>query len=565
MKFSEIKYERIDIDKLKNDLENLKEKLLKSNTKEEQLKIYFELNDIAKEYDTNYNIMSIRNTINTFDSFYEKEREFLDENSPKISLYFDEINKIFANSKFRKELEKELGSLVFDIIDTKLKVNSEAIIEELQEENRLTTEYSKLISSAKIYFDGEEKTLSQMTPYIQNKDRNIRKEARLAVGKFFENNIEKFDNIYDGLVKVRDKIAKKLGFNNFIEVAYLRLNRLDYNHLDVENYRKQIMENIVPLYVKLGEEQAKRIKVDKLKFYDEGLKFLTGNPTPKGNREWMVEKAIKMYDELSPETSVFFREMVENELLDLDSKKGKQSGGYCTGLPTYKLPFIFANFNGTSGDVEVLTHEAGHAFQVYTTMRNEEDLNYQWPTFEAAEIHSMSMEFLTWPWMKDFFEDDIDKFKYNHLSGAINFLPYGALVDHFQHYVYENVQDSPEQRRMKWLELEKQYLPNRDYDGIEMFSKGFNWFAQGHIFEVPFYYIDYTLAQIVALQFWKLSNEDRKLAWEKYYKLCQLGGTKTFLELIKEVKLDNPFVDGTIAKILPDIKKFLEKIDKSKF
>ncbi len=561
MVFKDFEYKRVDIDELKKTYINIKEELENAENAQKAIELYYELDEINKEFSTNYNLAYIRNSIDTTDEYYSKEKAFYDENIPLISEFGNDLGIAFANSKFRPELEEKFGKLAFQKIDLELKLFKNEIIEDLQEENRLVTEYIKLTSSAKIMFDGEERNLSEMVPYTQNIDRNTRKEAVMAVGKFFEDNMQEYDRIYDSLVKVRDRIAKKLGYENFVEVGYLRMGRLDYDAKDVANYRKQIKENIVPLYVELRKRQEKRIKVDKLKYYDEGMSFLTGNPTPKGDREWMVERAKEMYKELSPETHEFFSKMVEKELLDLDSKKGKQGGGYCTSLDKYTMPFIFANFNGTAHDVEVLTHEAGHAFQSYQTMRNIDISSYYWPTSESAEIHSMSMEFLTWPWMESFFKEDIDKFKYHHLSGAFLFIPYGALVDEFQHFVYENPNVTPEERRMKWLELEKEYLPTRDYDGMESYLKGLFWFKQGHIFEMPFYYIDYTLAQVIALQMWKLNGEDRELAWKKYMRLCILGGSKTFLGLLEDVKLDNPFENGNILKIIPPVKEFLSTIN----
>ena len=232
---------------------------------------------------------------------------------------------------------------------------------------------------------------------------------------FYTENGDTFDRIYDDLVKVRHEIATKLGFKNFVELGYARMNRIGYDADMVKNFRDQVRDYIVPLATKLYERQAERIGVDKLKFYDQSLNFLSGNATPKGSPEWIIENGKKMYAELSPETNEFFTYMTEKNLLDLEAKKGKETGGYCTFIDDYDSPFIFSNFNGTSGDIDVLTHEAGHAFQVYSS-RNIGIPEYVWPTHEGAEIHSMSMEFFTWPWMELFFEDDTEKYKFAHLK-----------------------------------------------------------------------------------------------------------------------------------------------------
>ena len=563
MNFNDYKYERIDIDAVKKQFEELIESFSKADSAEKQCKIMDEVINLRNHIDTMITLVSIRHSINTADDFYDKENDYCDEISPLLYGFTTDFYKALVTSKFRKELEDKYGKFLFDQAECSLKTFNEEVIPQLQEENKLSSKYDKLIASAKIPFDGEERTLSQMAPYTQSKDRNIRKDAAKKVAEFFSAHKNDFDEIYDKLVKVRTEIAHKLGFKNYVELAYARLRRLDYNAQDVAGYRKQVLENIVPLHSELRERQAKRLGIDKLKFYDEPIKFNSGNADPHGDPEWILNHGKTMYRELSKETDEFFTFMTENNLLDLLSKKGKNSGGYCTYIPDYKSPFIFANFNGTAHDVDVLTHEAGHAFQVYES-RGYEVPEYLWPSYEACEIHSMSMEFLTWPWMGLYFENDEDKYKFIHLSEALLFIPYGVTVDEFQHWVYENPEATPEERRNKWLETEKKYLPTRDYGEIDELKEGIFWFRQGHIFGTPFYYIDYTLAQVCAFQFWIKSRENREKAWEEYLNLCRLGGSKPFFELMKAANLKNPFNEGTIASVIPKIRKFLDSIDDMK-
>ena len=563
MNFNDYKYERIDIDAVKKQFEELIESFSKADSAEKQCKIMDEVINLRNHIDTMITLVSIRHSINTADDFYDKENDYCDEISPLLYGFTTDFYEALVTSKFRKELEDKYGKFLFDQAECSLKTFSEEVIPQLQEENKLSSKYDKLIASAKIPFDGEERTLSQMAPYTQSKDRNIRKDAAKKVAEFFSAHKNDFDDIYDKLVKVRTEIAHKLGFKNYVELAYARLRRLDYNAQDVAGYRKQVLENIVPLHSELRERQAKRLGIDKLKFYDEPIKFNSGNADPHGDPEWILNHGKTMYRELSKETDEFFTFMTENNLLDLLSKKGKNSGGYCTYIPDYKSPFIFANFNGTAHDVDVLTHEAGHAFQVYES-RGYEVPEYLWPSYEACEIHSMSMEFLTWPWMGLYFENDEDKYKFIHLSEALLFIPYGVTVDEFQHWVYENPEATPEERRNKWLETERKYLPTRDYGEIDELKEGIFWFRQGHIFGTPFYYIDYTLAQVCAFQFWIKSRENRKKAWEEYLNLCRLGGSKPFFELMKAANLKNPFNEGTIASVIPKIREFLDSIDDMK-
>ena len=560
MKFNEYKYEHLDLEKIKKEFSELIKSFEKAENVEGQVNAFDEIIKLRNHIETMQTLVSVRHSIDTNDEFYDKENEYMDEISPILFGFTNDFYKALVNSKFKDELIQKYGKFLFDLAENTLKTFSPEIIPDAQEENRLSSKYSKLIASAKIDFDGKELNLSQMVPYTQSKDRNIRFEAAKKVAQFFAENQDEFDNIYDSLVKVRTRMAQKMGYKNFVEFGYKQLSRLEYDAKMVEGYRKQVLENIVPLHTELRERQKKRLGVEKLKFYDEAIKFNSGNADPHGSPEWILNNGKTMYKELSKETDEFFTFMTENNLLDLLSKKGKMSGGYCTYIPEHKAPFIFANFNGTSHDIDVLTHEAGHAFQVYQS-RGFEVPEYLWPSYEACEIHSMSMEFLTWPWMDLFFENDTDKYKFIHLSEALLFIPYGVTVDEFQHWVYENPEATPKERREKWIEIEKKYLPTRDYGEVEELKNGIFWFRQGHIFSSPFYYIDYTLAQVCAFQFWIKSRENREKAWQDYLNLCKLGGSKPFFELMKSANLKNPFEEGTLAFVIPKIKEYLDNVD----
>ena len=560
MKFNEYEYEHLDLEKIKAEFSRLIESFKKAKNMKGQVAAFDEIIKLRNHIETMQTLISIRHSIDTNDEFYDKENEYMDEISPILFGFTNDFYKTLVNSKFKDELVEKYGKFLFDLAENTLKTFSPEIIPDAQEENRLSSKYSKLIASAKIDFDGKELNLSQMVPYTQSKDRNVRIEAAKKVAQFFAENQDEFDNIYDSLVKVRTRMAQKMGYKNFVEFGYKQLSRLEYDAKMVEGYRKQVLENIVPLHTELRERQGKRLGVEKLKFYDEAIKFNSGNADPHGSPEWILNNGKTMYKELSKETDEFFTFMTENNLLDLLSKKGKMSGGYCTYIPEHKAPFIFANFNGTSHDIDVLTHEAGHAFQVYQS-RGFEVPEYLWPSYEACEIHSMSMEFLTWPWMDLFFENDTDKYKFIHLSEALLFIPYGVTVDEFQHWVYENPEATPKERREKWLEIEKKYLPTRDYGEVEELKNGIFWFRQGHIFSSPFYYIDYTLAQVCAFQFWIKSRENREKAWQDYLNLCKLGGSKPFFELMKSANLKNPFEEGTLAFVIPKIKEYLDNVD----
>lgn len=564
LKFKDYIYERLDLDMIAEEFEILLESFQDAKTVEEQNNILSNINNIRNNIETMSSLVHIRHSIDTEDEFYEIENNFMDENQPKFEKMTFAFYKELVNSKFRSELEEIWGEQVFNLAQLQIQIFSEEIMDDLVIENKLITEYNKLIASAKLEFEGEIRNLSDMRPFLESKDREIRKSASEMMWGFFQENESEFDRIYDELVRVRDKMAKKLGFPNYVEMGYKKLGRSDYDSKMVKNYRKQVYEDLVPLVNRLKARQKKRLGLEDMNYYDELLEYNTGNALPKGDSNWIIDNGMKMYSELSPETDEFFTFMRERGLLDLLSKKGKMAGGYCTIIPDYKSPFIFSNFNGTSGDIDVLTHEAGHAFQVYMSMSYELP-EYKFPTLEACEIHSMSMEFLTWNWMELFFKEEVEKYKFSHLAGAISFIPYGVTVDEFQHFVYENPQATPQERKSKWREIEDKYLPFKNYDENEFLDRGTYWFKQGHIFGDPFYYIDYTLAQVCAFQFWIKNREDEKSAWEDYLRLCKAGGSKSFLGLVDLAGLDNPFVDGTIKRVIKPLEDFLYEIDDSSF
>lgn len=563
MDFKKMEYKRPDIEASQEIFQGLIEEFKSADSLEKASEGLKKINSLRNEIDSMCALVTLRNTIDTTDKFYEEEQAYFDE---KLPIYEGIVSKCYEamnNSEYKEGLEKIFKPQVFNIANLAVKTFSPEIIDDMQAQNKLVTEYTKLIASAKIDFEGEERNLAGMGPFNQSKDRDMRRKATVATASFFEENEAEFDRIYDGLVKSRTSMARKLGYDNFIQLGYDRLNRTDYNPEMVANFRKQVKESIVPLYAELRKRQAKRLGIENMKSYDENLQFLTGNATPKGDAEWIIDQAKKMYSELSPETNEFFNFMLDNNLMDLVSKKGKAGGGYCHFLGKYKTPFIFSNFNGTSGDVDVLTHEAGHAFQAYSS-RAYDVPEYCFPTYEASEIHSMSMEFITWPWMNLFFGEDVDKYKFTHLSSAILFIPYGVAVDEFQHFVYGNPDATPDERKAAWRRIEKEYLPFKDYDGVDIYEKGAFWFKQSHIFQTPFYYIDYTLAQICALQFWIKRNENKEKAWNDYIALCNEGGSESFLSLVKIAGLTSPFEDGCIAKVMQEVKAWLDKVDDTK-
>ena len=564
MKFSEMKYERPSLDEAKKELSSLIARLENAASYEEAKKVFLEKETFTKHVETMGTLASIRHSIDTRDEFYDAEVKFFNAAGPELQEYFQKWTEAMLKSPFRADFEKEYGDLMFKNAELDLKSFSPEIIPEMQQENDLTQEYEKLLASAAIEFEGKTYTISQLTPFKQDPDDERRLAAWKAEGKWDKDNGEKLDEIYDKLVHLRDTMGKKLGYEGYTTLGYYRMMRNCYTKEDIEKFRKAVVKYLVPVADGIYKEQAKRLgKTYPMSFADNALMFRSGNPVPCGSANDILKAGKKFYDELSPETSAFFNMMLDNELLDVLSKEGKEGGGYCTGIMDYGVPFIFANFNGTQHDVEVVTHEAGHAFECYTN-RDRIPAEYIWPSMEACEVHSMSMEFFSWGWAKDFFGDDTDKFLYSHLAGALTFIPYGTMVDHFQHIVYEKPDMTPKERHGVWKELLGVYMPWVRLDGdIPFYADGEGWQRQHHIYSSPFYYIDYCLAQTVALEFWAMLRHDRKNAWEHYMAYTKQGGSKVFTELLSGAGLQSPFDEKCLLDVCGEAEKWLKNFDLS--
>ena len=504
----------------------------------------------------------MRNTLNVNDAFYEKENIINGKESSKFSIALLKTYKVLLNSKYRKDFDEEFGNFISNSLEAQLKLISKKILLDQIAENKLTQKYAKDSALCKTNFRGEECNFYGLLKHMQSTDQQERKEAFEAWSSLYESVSNKLDDTYTKLVKNRVKQAKKLGFNNYIDMAYLNRGRFDYDVQDAAKFREAVKTYIVPLCVELRNKQAERLGLDSIKFYDESLMFKEGNALPIGDKNQLVNKAKKMYEEMSKESGEFFNFMIENDLFDLDTRVGKRMGGYTTFFPSYNAPFIFSNFNGTSADIDVLTHEAGHAFQAYLASRTLPISEQIHSTSEINEIHSMSMEHFAYPWMTLFFEENANKYLYTHLVDSLLTIPYLVSVDEFQHRVFENPKMSAMDRRKVWHNIETKYLPWRDYDGNEFLENGGFWMQKQHIFLYPFYYIEYALAQICAYQFFIKSRKNKTEAWDSYIKLCKLGGSLGYFDLLKAVDLKNPFDENNIKTIIEEIKNIIDEFEK---
>lgn len=518
-------------------------------------------NKYLDEITTQFAVIATSYTLDTTNKAYINAQARMDELTPILASYQHKVNKFLSKCKYRKDLEKEYGTYYFKKLDASLKAFDDKIVNDLVEENKLVSQYDNVMGSAKISFNGETYNISQLSKFMEDKDHEVRKAAAIAYDNWLNEHNEELGAIYDKLVHLRHNMATKLGFKKFTDLGYLRLGRTDYTAKDVKLYREQIATEVVPIAEKLFKKQVKNLGVKHPEFFDYNVYFTTGNPVPAGDAKFILDTAKKMYATISPETKEFFDFMVKNELLDLETRPGKAPGGYTTEFPLYKSPFIFSNFNGTSGDVDVLTHEGGHAFQSYIAFKSIKVPEYRVATLETCEIHSMSMEFLAYPYAKKFFGKDENKYLYQHLVSSITFLPYGITVDEFQHWVYDNPNATHEERCAKWKEIESKYTPHKTYQSCPTLAKGTWWLKQGHIFSSPFYYIDYTLAQVVAFQFLAESKKNYAKAWKKYFKLVKCAGKYPFTEALAKNSLRNPFTDGNVKKTMSAVNKIVKGFD----
>ncbi len=561
-KFSELSYERLDTKALKKSFAKHLKHFKNAKTFEEADIAFLDFMNSMETWSTQSTIASIRNTMNMKDEFYDKEIKFYNREGSVLMLTFKKAIKAILSSPFRLQFEEKYGSHMFKEYETQLKLIKLTTVLPTIRESNLCDEYSKTAAACSVEFMGEKCNFYGLLKHMQSTDRNERKAAFEEWAKLYEGISKKLDEIYGKLVKIRNKIARRLGYKSYIDYVYLALGRYDYDVEQVAAFREAVRIYITPLCEKLYQEQANRLGLEKLEWYDEGLCFAEGNAVPIGTPEELTEKALQMYEEMSPQTSEFFHFMKEHELYDFITRENKHLGGYMTFLPTYKAPFIFSNFNGTSADIDVLTHEAGHAFEGYYASRNLPIQQLISSTNEINEIHSMSMEFFAYPYMERFFGDKTDKYVYAHFTEAIKAIPYLVSVDEFQHHVFENPNLSPSDWRKAWKKIEEKYMPWRSYAGNAFLEEGGFWMQKQHIFLYPFYYIEYAMAQLDAFSLYRKQIEGGN-AWESYLKLCGMGGMYGYFETLERAELPNP-LDPNNVKELADFVYEQSKLLKQK-
>lgn len=561
MKVSELPYKRVTIEEIKAVMDDVLARTRNAKSVDEILASREDYLKLLCDYRTAESLSYMRYSINTVDEFYVAEKDYYDEIGPEAENYMVQYASTLLDSPFRAELEERLSPVLFKHLEVSRKSMSPEIIDDLVEENKLVSEYSKLMASLEFEFRGETLPRAMLMKYAKSDDRETRREAYEVLGKVLKEHSAELDDIYDRMVHVRDRMAKKMGYKNYVELGYHRMGRIDYDQDKVKTFRENVLNDIVPVVSRLRTENAKRLGIDDYKLYDNDVIIPGGDPVPAGGKAEIFAAAREMYHAMGEETGKFIDMMIDNDAFDVDSRKNKWGGGYCTHFPAYHQPFILANFNGTAGDVDVVTHEAGHAFADYKTAKNPFVVELGVGGMETAETHSMSMEFFAWPYMDKFFGKDVGRYEFMHLLDALSFLPYGTIVDDFQRQVYENPDWTPEERKAAWRKLEAEFRPHITFDGIPYLEEGTRWQYQMHIYETPFYYIDYCLAQTAALQFLLESRKDYADAFARYVRFLSQGGEKVFTDLLEEAGLRSPFQAGALQAVAQESEALLRQLE----
>ena len=559
MKFNEMTYTRPDIDALLARCRELAAKAAAAPDGDALVRLYYEQSEAFAEYNTAANLANIHYTCDTRDAYWKAEQDFFDANGPAVTNASVEISRAFLANPHVDALTAKFGTTCVAGMKNAVLGMDDRTVELQQQFNALVSRYQQIYGGALVELDGKQLTIPQLGPYKEDLDPAVRRAAYEAEAGYFDAHRAELDELYGETVKNLNAQARVMGYHDYSELSYVRMNRIGYGPEEIRKFRDQVANDVVPQLQKVMALRAKRTGIARPTFTDLPIMFKDGNPKPIPGYKARMDAARTMYHELSPETAEFIDFMQDNELFDVESRPGKMSGGYMTSLPSYKAPFIFANWNNTSGDVDVLTHECGHAFEGYVAERDPEvPVDLECPGMESAEIHSMAMEFLTAPWHHLLFGKDTDKYALLHAEDSFVFLAYGCEVDEFQHIMYQNPDLTPDERNAEWLKLEKKYRPWIDFAGLPFYGRGAGWQRQLHIYECPFYYIDYCLSTMAALQFFLLSLTDHKDAWERYLRLVRRAGMASYTELLETAGLKVPFEEGSIKGIAQQMTDWLE-------
>jgi oligoendopeptidase F len=470
------------------------------------------------------------------------------------------LEKIYVAHPVRKKLPQPR----FQVFDRDVKNHVELFRPENvaleTEEAKLCQQYQKLIGAQTVNFCGGEKTLVQMGRFLEEPDRTLRQEAWELVAKRRLVDAEKCEEIFDALIQLRQRIAKNAGFENYRDFAFRQKCRFDYTPEDCVKFHDAIESEIVPAIRDIQNDRKRQLKLEKLRPWDLAVDPQNRAPLkPFAEVSEMVSRTQKIFNHLDAELAAGFRQMQDLKLLDLDNRKGKAPGGYQDTLNEARLPFIFMNAIGLQRDVETILHEAGHAFHALAT-RDEDLRSYRNAPIEFCEVASMSMELLGNEFIEEFYATpEANRARKTHLEGIIGFFPWMAVVDAFQHWIYTHAGHTRTERKAAYLQLMDRFGGDVDWSGFEE-ARASSWHRQLHIFLHPFYYVEYGIAQLGALQVWANSRRDKAKSLNDYKKSLALGGSRPLPELFSAAGCKFQFDAATIKPLIQlagnELKKF---------
>lgn len=500
-------------------------------------------------------------TCHTDDAGAEKEYlHFVEEIEPRMKPRQFELEKIYLAHSLRKELPRDR----YEVFDRDARVHVELYRPENvpleTEEAKLGQQYQKLTGSLTVQFRGEEKTLVQMGRYLEEPDRALRKEAWELVADRRLAESEKLDEIFEELLKLRRQIGSNAGYSNYRDYAFRERARFDYGPEDCLRFHEAIELEVMPLLRRLQEERRRLLGLEELRPWDLGVDPMNRAPLrPFEEVGRMVEGTQEIFDRLDEELSREFREMRELKLLDLDNRKGKAPGGYQSTLAEARVPFIFMNAVGVQRDLETILHEAGHAFHALAA-RQEDFYPYRSAPIEFCEVASMSMELMGNEHLEQFYtREEANRARRDHLEGILKLFPWIATVDAFQHWLYTHEGHTRAERTAAWVDLMERFGGTVNWGGYERQMEKL-WHRQLHIFLHPFYYVEYGIAQLGALQIWANAKSDRAGALRQYRQGLAMGGSRPLPELFRAAGCRFDFSSATIRPLIALVNAELEKL-----
>ena len=556
-KFSDLQYKETDYQSLAKMILDLTEKAKKADSPsslEEVLKIYdTEMGEVGYNYTLSY----IHSSLDSSDSFWQEALQ--KESKGNAMLDTTPLLKAILENKYFSSLEEKYGPVLRDKLNKSISTGSKAQ-NERAEEGDLVSKYQREKAMVRINYKGKDLSEGEVIPLFESPIREERIQSRKAVAKAFLEKKELFGSMLERLISLRDTIAKENGFSNYLEYMDINYSRIGYGEKEMDAFVSEVKEYVVPVLSHIFEETRKRLGLEEMTVADISLMFVDGNAKPSGGADVLKEAAKKMYKALSPEMEAFFTGMLDSHSIDVDFSPNKVSGmGFCTDLKRGMYPFVFGNLDGTSWDVTVFTHEVGHAWQSYASDQNLDLTLFREMPLDAVEIPSKTMELFSYPFAEEFFGKDGDKFRFAHFRNAVKEIVAYTSVHELNTWIYTHVGASFDEINEKWMEIQSSYYPNVSYGEMEEEEKkGAGLLRNMGIFMFPRYLISYVFSEMCAIDLFMEYLKDKDKALDSYNRLCRVGGSKSYPEILSAAGLEPSYKKGRVKDVMEKVKAYLE-------